>query len=97
MMKISEMLLKIWENQEDSKRDITDIKVILAEQHVTLEEHTRRSLANEEAVELLRQTIKPIETHVLMVNTIVKVILSIGGVIGFIASLLKVIEFFGHR
>ena len=89
------MLLKIWENQEDMKNDLNDVKITLAEQHVTLEEHTRRSLANEEAVELLRQHLKPIEQHVLVVNTAAKIILSIGGVVGFVASILKIIEFFG--
>lgn len=96
-MKISEMLLKIWENQEASKEDITEIKITLAEQHATLEEHTRRSLANEQAVELLKEHLRPIERHVLMVNAAVKIILALGGVIGFVASLLKIVEFFGHK
>ncbi len=96
-MKISEMILKIWENQEEMKSDLTDIKVTLAEQHITLEDHTRRSLANEEAVELLRQHIKPIEQHVLMVNAVVKIALGIGGAIGFVASVLKIFEFFGPK
>lgn len=93
-MKISEMMLKIWENQEEVKSDVNDIKVTLAEQHLTLQEHTRRSLANEEAVELLREHIKPIERHVLMVNAIVKIALTVGGAVGFVASTLKIIEFF---
>lgn len=93
-MKISEMILKIWENQEEMKKDVNDIKVTLAEQHITLEDHTRRSLANEAAVELLRKQIQPIENHVLMVNFTVKILLAIGGIVGFVASLLKVLEFF---
>lgn len=95
-MKISEMLLKIWENQEESKKDISDIKVTLAEQKTILDEHQRRSLANEESVALLREQMKPIENHVLLVNFAFKMILSIGGVIGFIASFLKILEFFRH-
>lgn len=93
-MKISEMLLKIWENQEEMKNDVTDIKITLAEQHATLEDHTRRSLSNEEAVALLREQIKPIENHVFMVNAVVKILLGLGGAIGFIASILKIVEFF---
>ena len=87
-------MMKIWENQEESKKEISDINITLAKQHVTLEEHTRRSLANEEAVDLLRQQIKPIEEHVLMVNTAAKIILVVTGAVGFIASLLKIVEFF---
>lgn len=93
-MKISEMMLKIWENQEEVKADINDVKITLAEQHITLQEHTRRSLANEEAVDLLREHIKPIEKHVFMVNAAVKIILALGGAVGFVASVLKIIEFF---
>jgi hypothetical protein len=95
-MKISELLIKIWENQEETRTDVSEIKVTLAEQKVILEEHQRRSLANEEAVNILRDQMKPIENHVLMVNFAFKVILSVGGVIGVVASLLKILEFFGH-
>ncbi len=93
-MKISEMLLKIWENQEETRESVSEIKTTLLVQQSILEEHQRRSLANEEAVELLRQHIKPIEEHVIMVNTVVKVALAIGGIIGVIATLLSIVQFF---
>lgn len=88
------MLLKIWENQEETREDVSEIKTTLLVQQSILEEHQRRSLANEEAVELLRQHIKPIEEHVIMVNTVVKVALAIGGIIGVIATLLSIVQFF---
>lgn len=44
--------------------NISDIKVTIAEQHVTLTEHTRRSLASEKAVEILAKKIEPIQIHV---------------------------------
>lgn len=93
-MKINEMLLKIWENQEESKKDINEIKVTLAEQKIVLDEHQRRSLANEESVNILREQIKPIENHVLIMNFIFKIILYVAGAIGTVASLLKIIDFF---
>ena len=92
-MKISELMMKIWEGQETVKKDVSEIKVTLAEQHATLEEHMRRSLANEEAVELLRNQLKPIENHVLMVNATTKIIVAIVGSVGLIASIIRIIDF----
>jgi hypothetical protein len=54
----------------DTRLDNVDIT--LAKQHVTLEEHMRRSLANEEAVQILKEQIEPIKDHVKAVNTILK-------------------------
>lgn len=85
---------KLLEMQEDLKHEIKDINVTLIKQSMILEEHTRRSLANEEAVELLRDHMAPIEKHILLVNTLTKAALAIGGVVGFLASVAKIVEFF---
>ena len=92
-MKISEMILKIWENQEETKKDISAIKVTLAEQNIILDEHQRRSIANEEAVKLLSDRFTPIEKHVIVVNTIVKLGVAVGGIIGVIGVLFQIISF----
>ena len=93
-MKISEMILKIWENQEDIKSDVSEIKVNLAEQNAILEEHQRRSIANEEAVAILREHMKPIEDHVLKVNFFFKLRVAAGGVVGVVAAIVKIVDFF---
>lgn len=64
--------------------DITDIKVTLASQHITLTEHTRRSLASEKAVELLARKIEPIERHVSNVEFCLRAI----GFISIIGSIM---------
>lgn len=89
-----DLLNKILEKQESIKEDISDIKIIQGQHHVTLEEHMRRSLANEEAVELLKNEIKPIQSHIYGVNAIAKSIALIAAISGIIVSIIKVIEFF---
>lgn len=52
---------------------LDSIDVTLIKQSGLLEEHMRRSLANEENVDILRQQLKPIEEHVSKVNFLFKV------------------------
>lgn len=92
-MKIEEMMLRIWENQEELKKDVSEIKVAQAEMKVVLDEHQRRSLANEEAVAILRDQVKPIESHVFLVNTLTKLGLALIGGIVSIISLFQAVEF----
>jgi hypothetical protein len=63
----------------DNKIDVIDekintINITLASQHEVLLDHTRRSLANEKAVEYLKQELKPVFKHVAIVNFIGKII-----------------------
>lgn len=92
-MKVAELLLKIWENQEESKKDITDIKVTLAEQKIILDEHQRRSIANEESVVLLKEQIAPLEKHVLIYSLVGKFILGVGVIVGIATGLIQIIDF----
>ena len=58
---------------------IGNIEVTLAKQHVSLEEHMRRSKANEEAVEIISKELKPVLNHVAIVSFIGKVLLTLIG------------------
>lgn len=60
-------------NRLEQKIDViatkqSDIFIVLTDQHATLREHMKRSKANEEAVELIRKEIKPIQKHVDMIS-----------------------------
>ena len=72
----------------DSRLDKVD--VTLALQHASLEDHKRRSEANEKAVEILKDEVKPIVSHVYLMGVLGKVFLVIlgSGAIGKIVSLL---------
>ena len=54
----------------DQRQDVMDIT--LAKQETNLKEHMRRSLANEEAVAILKDELKPVINHVFLMNAIFK-------------------------
>ena len=58
---------------------ISSIDVTLASQNEVLKDHTRRSLANEESVKLLSNELKPVLSHVAIVDFIGKVCVLILG------------------
>jgi len=45
---------------------VCEVHVTLAKQQIILEEHQKRSLYNEKAVELLSKELKPLRDHVVM-------------------------------
>jgi hypothetical protein len=63
------------------KEAVHSIDKTLVRQEATLQDHVRRSLANEQAVELLRQEIAPVKTHVQLMNTMAKVFVAVGGLV----------------
>lgn len=56
---------------------LTSIDKTLLTNTIILEEHQRRSLANEKAVELLESQLQPITKHVYLVNILSKAALAI--------------------
>lgn len=64
-----------------------------AKHSAVLDEHQRRSLANEEAVELLRSEIKPLTVHVAMVGALGKLLAVVSTVVGVAVGLMKLL---GH-
>lgn len=66
----------------------------LVEQKVILDEHQRRSLANEENLDILRKEFKPVQTHVEQVNFLFKAIGFISLLIGIVQGVLKLLDHF---
>lgn len=64
----------------DSRVDNVD--VTLAKQAVVLEDHTRRSLANEKALETLKEELKPVITHVEIMKWAGSALLAVAGLGG---------------
>lgn len=58
---------------------ISSIDVTLAENKMILSDHTRRSLANEKAVEIIKNELKPVFIHVSLMNIVGKIALTILG------------------
>lgn len=77
---------------------VDNVDITLAKQAVVLDEHTRRSLANEEQVSLLREQlqieIKPFKTHVDQVHAILKLIGLAASIAAIISAVFKILEYF---
>lgn len=83
----------IKEKLEQMESHVGDIKVTLALNTSTLQEHQRRSLANEMAVEQIRQELKPIAIHVAVVGAMAKVVGLVGTIVAIAVGLMKLM---GH-
>lgn len=71
------LLDRIYDRQDKLVNSVHEINVTLAKQHISLEEHIKRSKAAEDAIELIRNEIKPIERHVELVKFAIKVVAGI--------------------
>lgn len=73
------------------QQDVNEIKVILARNTTSLEEHMRRTAIAEERIELVQTQVndklEPVRKHVVMVNTTLKVLAAAGAVVLFLKQL----------
>lgn len=88
---MEEKFNRLEEKLDKVAEDIVDIKVTLARNTASLDEHMRRTLATEESLDILKSEIKPIEDHVVYVNILAKhtvlYIKILGGVVALLVSL----------
>lgn len=96
-MKIDEIINKIFDRQEEMMKDISEIKIEMvkdiSEIKVDLKEHMRRSVANEQAIEILKEEFKPVRTHVDYVKGGLKLIGIVSLIFGIAVSIVQVIDF----
>ena len=86
----------------DGKVDRLDQRLdVISDRHIAnttiLEEHMRRTEANEENIKLLREEFKPIEKHVHMIHGVLKFFGLLGVFTSILAGLVKIFSFFLHR
>jgi hypothetical protein len=55
-----ELLLMILEKTDQIKEDINEIKIVQVKHEANLQDHMKRSLANEEQVAILKEEVKPV-------------------------------------
>jgi hypothetical protein len=60
----------------------------------SLDEHILRTEINEENIALLREEIKPIQNHVIMIHGVLKVIGTLSTILGIIVGAVKVLQIF---
>lgn len=70
------------------------ISELLIKNSTVLEEHQRRSLANEEAIGMMRVELDPIKRHVAMWGGVAKAGAAIGTVVGVIVGIVEIVKAF---
>lgn len=99
---MSDIWLKVQLDKIETKIDkldsrIDNVDITLAKQSVILEEHTRRSLANEEQLELFRKNVdidlKPIKGYMNLMHAAFKLIGIISSIASFGYGVLKLFLF----
>ena len=78
---------------EEISIHLGEINTALALNTQILEEHQRRSLANEKAVAHLEQSLKPIALHVALVGALGKLLGIVGTAVGVVLGIMKLL---GH-
>jgi phosphoenolpyruvate carboxylase len=87
------LLEKLDEKLDLVETRLSSIDVTLAKQELNLQEHMRRSLLNEEAIDLIKEELKPVQKHVTQVHTILQVVGFVAVLVSIVASVVKVLEF----
>jgi len=89
---LNDNVKELKEKVSNIETSINNIDKTLAINTESLKEHMRRSELNEEALELMRREMKPIEDHVIKVNFITKIIsflVPFAGAMYYIIRLIK--------
>lgn len=68
-----ELLLKILEKTDNIKDEISDIRLVQERHENNLQEHMKRSQANEEQLHILKEEVKPILQGLGFLKTVAKV------------------------
>lgn len=75
---------------------LNTVDVTLAKQHEQLAHHIHRTNLLEEVVEKLRADVKPVQAHVQRIDGGLKLVGFVAVLLGILASVLKVVEFFAN-
>jgi DNA repair ATPase RecN len=82
---------KFEEKLDKVQEDVNEIKIILARNTASLEEHMKRTAIAEQRIEMVQEhmseQIAPIRAHVTMVNTALKVLGALGAILLFLNEL----------
>jgi 3-keto-L-gulonate-6-phosphate decarboxylase len=92
---VRDTLHELKDDVKSVKSDISDINITVAKQHVSLDEHMRRTEVNEKSIQHLKEAIKPLETHVATFGALAKLIGIFAAVATVVGVILSLAEYFG--
>ena len=90
-MELEGLFTKIIEKLDTQSTDISEIRVDVAKNTISLEEHIRRTDIADENIQIIRSELKPLQKHVDAVNTILKLVGFLAVVSGAILGISQVI------
>ena len=88
---------KLQEKLDKVQDKVNDISESIIKNSVILEEHQRRSIANENAVTIMRAELDPIKRHVAMWGGVFKAGAAIGGTVAVITGIIEIMKAFGGQ
>jgi hypothetical protein len=91
-MELEGLFTKIIEKLDTQSEDISIIKVDIAKNTVSLDEHIKRTNLLEENMQGIREEMKPVQRHVDAVNTILKLIGFLAVIVGAITGLARIVK-----
>jgi len=83
---------KISQSLDRIESDVTELKIISAKQEENLKEHIRRTEIAEENISLIREEVRPLKEHVIVVNGVLKVLGVISVIVTSIAGFLGIFD-----
>lgn len=81
------LLNRIMDRLTDHTETLNDIKVVQAEQKVVLDEHIRRTELNEQALDVLKDELKPLQKKEAMVDGVLRFLGGLAILAGILVSI----------
>lgn len=81
---------RILDKLDKIEERLDKVDITLVKQQSILDDHVRRSLANEESLKLHREEFEPIKQHVLQVNFVFKLIIFLSVLAALTESLINI-------
>lgn len=79
---------------KELRKEMNNMNVIQGQQHITLQDHTRRSETLEKLYEMLREELQPVKTHVAQIEGALKFLGGMAVLVGMIAGLMQIVSSF---
>lgn len=77
---------------DNISKDVASIDKTLAQQHVSLQEHMRRTALAEESIKLIREDMKPVKAHINRLEGVVKAVGLASILLSIVLGLLKIFQ-----
>lgn len=85
-------ITRIEDKIDGISKDVSSIDKTLAQQHISLQEHMRRTSLAEESISLIRKDIEPVKAHINRIDGAIKLIGISSIILSIALGLLKLFQ-----